>query len=183
MAKSNIPTIKLSLNRHTTFFFDGEFCSDTHAAWQKDSIKISNTKIQTLVNTGLPFSIRQGQISMGEEHLPSIAKIFEETIQQADKEGYYMSPLFISNHLIEDGKLVNVNLFQHSANNELFGLRDTHYAMVDLNSEILSTGSGLFVCNNKTIIVAPLSVHKEDGTIRALYHALERVYGPEQTTT
>ena len=183
MAKSNIPTIKLSLNRQTTFFFDGEFCSDTHAAWQKDSVKISNTKIQTLVNTGLPFSIRQGQISMGEEYLPPIAKIFEETIQQADKGDHYMSPLFISTHLIEDGKLVNVNLFQHSANNELFGLRDIYYTMLDLHGEILSTGSGLFVCNNKTIIVAPLSVHKEDGTIRALYHALERVYGPEQPTT
>lgn len=183
MAKSNIPTIKMSLNRQTTFFFDGELCSDTHAAWQKDSVRISNTKIQTLVNTGLPFSIRQDQISMGEEYLPPIAKIFEETIQQADKEGYYMSPLFISTQLPEDGKLVNVNLFQHSANDELFGLKDTHYTMVDLHDEILSTRPGLFVCNNKTIIIAPLNVPKESGTIEALYHALQRVYDPEQPTT
>lgn len=183
MAKSNIPTIKLSLNRQTTFYFDGEFCSDTVAAWQKDTVKISNTKIQTLVNTGLPFSIRQGQIRMGEEYLPPIAKVFEETMQQADKEGYYMSPLFVSAQLPGDNKLVNVNLFQHSANNELFGLRDIHCAMVDLNSEILSTGPGIFVCNNKTIIIAPLNVPKENSTVEALYHALQRVYGPEQPTT
>ena len=183
MAKSNIPTIKLSLNRQTTFFFDGTYCTDTVAAWQKDSVKISNAKIQTLVNIGLPFSIRQGQIIMGEEYLPPIAKIFEETIQQADKEGYYMSPLFVSTQLPEDGKLVNLNLFQHSANNELFGLRDIYYTMLDLHGEILSTGSGLFVCNNKTIIVAPLNVPKEDSTIEALHHALQRIYSPEQPTT
>lgn len=182
MAKSNIPTIKLSLNRQTTFFFDGELCSDTIAAWQKDSVKISNTKIQTLVNTGLPFSIRQGEISMGEEYLPPIAKIFEETIQQADKEGYCMTPLFVSTQLPEDDKLVNVNLFQHSTN-KLFGLKDTHYTMLDLHSEILSTGPGIFVCNNKTIIIAPLSISRENSTIEALYHALQRVYGPEQPTT
>lgn len=183
MAKSKIPTIKLSLNRQTTFFFDGQFCSDTYAAWQKDSVKISNTKIQTLVNTGLPFSIRQGQVSMGEEHLRPIAKIFEETIQRADKEGYHMSPLFVSAQPPDYDKLFNVNLFQHSANNELFGLRDMYYTMVDLHGEILSTGSGFFVCNNKTVIIAPLNVPKEDSTIEALYHALQRVYDPEQPTT
>ena len=179
MAKSNIPTIKLSLNPQTTFFFDGEFCSDTTAAWQKDAVSISNTKIQTLVNTGLPFSIRQGQTSMGEEYFPPIAKLFEETIQQAD---YYMLPLFTSTQDTVHNKPVNLNLFQHSADSKLFGLGDSYYSMIDLNSEILSTGQGIFVCNNKTIIIAPLNVPKENSILKALYRALQLVYKPEQPT-
>lgn len=180
MAKSNIPTIKLSLDLQNTFFFDGEFCSDTVAIWQKDSVRISNTKIQTLVNIGLPFSIRQGRTSMGEEDFPPIAKIFEETIQQAD---YYMLPLFTSTQDTVDNKPVNLNLFQHNADSKLFGLRDPHYSIVDLNSEILSTGQRTFVCNNKTVIIAPFSVPKENGVLKALYHALQLIYKPEQPTT